>query len=235
MTSPVAVITGATRGIGFEVACRLGALGHQLFITGTKPEGLFEAVQKMEALGLNAAGHPLDQGDADSIDEFATWLRAMTRGVDVFINNAGVWLEQHASLSPAVLEADADAVTDTLQVNLLGPWLLIRTLHDLLRDNGRIVNVSSNMGSLTNMGTGYFGYRASKASINVLSKLLAPELTHRGIMVNAVDPGWVRSDMGGSGADRSIDQGAESIMWAATLQPGGPSGGFYLDGEPVAW
>ena len=232
---PVAVITGATRGIGFEVAKRLGAEGHQLFITGTKTDSLFEAVEKLGALGLNAAGHPLHQGDADSIDEFATWLRAMTRGIDVFINNAGVWLEQHNSLSPSVLEADADAVTDTLQINLLGPWLLIRTLHDLVRENGRIVNVSSNMGSLANMNEGYFGYRASKASINVLSKLLAPELAGRGIMVNAVDPGWVRSDMGGSEADRSIEQGAASILWAATLEPGGPSGGFYLDGKHSEW
>ena len=232
---PVAVITGATRGIGFEVASRLGAEGYQLFITGTKTESLFEAVEKLGALGLNAAGHPLNQGDADSVEEFATWLRAMTRGVDVFINNAGVWLEQHNSMSTSVLEADADAVTDTLQINLLGPWLLIRTLHDLVRENGRIVNVSSNMGSLTNMNEGSFGYRASKASINVLSKLLAPELASRGIMVNAVDPGWVRTSMGGSEADRSIEQGAASIMWAATLEPGGPSGGFYLDGKHAEW
>ena len=236
MAPPIAVITGATRGIGFEVACRLGNEGYQLFITGTKPEGLFEAVHKLEALGVNAAGHPLDQGDAASIEEFCTWLRAMARsGIDVLINNAGVWLEQHNSPSPSVLEADADAVMTTLQVNLLGPWLLIRNLHDLVRDNGRIVNVSSNMGSLTNMAEGFFGYRASKASINVLSKLLAPELAHRGVMVNAVDPGWVRSDMGGDEADRSVEQGADSILWAATLAPGGPSGGFFLDGEPADW
>ena len=235
MTQPVAVITGATRGIGFETACRLGDMGYELFITGTGSKGLFEAVEKMEARGLKAAGHPLDQGDRDSIDEFVSWLRMMTRGIDVLINNAGVWLEEHESLSSSVLDAEPETVERTFQVNTFGPWWLIRSLHDLVRDNGRIVNVSSQMASLTNMQENYFGYRASKASINVLSKLLAPELAHRGIMVNSVDPGWVRTDMGGSSADRSVEQGAASILWAATLEPGGPSGGFFRDGEPADW
>ncbi len=110
-----------------------------------------------------------------------------------------------------------------------------RKLHVLVRDNGRIVNVSSQMASLAKMQSNYFGYRASKASINVLSKLLATELAHRGIMVNAVDPGWVRTDMGGPHAERSVKQGANSLLWAATLEPGGPSSDFYRDSKPPDW
>jgi NAD(P)-dependent dehydrogenase (short-subunit alcohol dehydrogenase family) len=235
MTQQTAVITGATRGIGFETACRLGDMGYELFITGTSNQGLFEAVQKMEARGLKASGHPLDQGDKASIDEFVAWLRMMTRGIDVLINNAGVWLEEHESLSPSVLGADPETVERTFRINTFGPWWLIRSLHDLLRDHGRIVNVSSEMASLAKMQANYFGYRASKTAINVLSKLLAPELSARGIMANAVDPGWVRTDMGGPRADRTVEQGAQSILWAATLKPGGPTGGFFRDGEPADW
>jgi NAD(P)-dependent dehydrogenase (short-subunit alcohol dehydrogenase family) len=101
--------------------------------------------------------------------------------------------------------------------------------------NGRIVNVSSGMGALTDMGGDYFGYRASKAGLNVLTRTLAHELRPRGIMVNSVCPGWVKTDMGGRGASRSIEKGAAGIVWAATLEPGGPTGGFFRDGKAIAW
>jgi NAD(P)-dependent dehydrogenase (short-subunit alcohol dehydrogenase family) len=120
-------------------------------------------------------------------------------------------------------------------VNTIGPWRLCKAIAPLLTQNSRVVNVSSGMGALTDMGSGYFGYRASKAALNVLTRTLAQELGPRGIMVNSVCPGWVKTDMGGPNANRSLEQGASGIVWAATLAPGGPSGGFFRDGQPIGW
>jgi NAD(P)-dependent dehydrogenase (short-subunit alcohol dehydrogenase family) len=171
-------------------------------------------------------------GSPRSIAAFAKWAKGLGP-IDVLVNAAGILPESSPGKSDdAALDK---AVADTLNVNTLGPWRLTQAMAPYIAANGRIVNVSSGMGALTDMGTGYFGYRASKAGLNVLTRTMAQELAPRGIMVNSVCPGWVKTDMGGPGATRDVAHGASGIVWAATLPPGGPSNGFFRDGKPIPW
>jgi NAD(P)-dependent dehydrogenase (short-subunit alcohol dehydrogenase family) len=230
--SPLAVVTGGSRGLGFETARQLGQLGYRLIIASKDKAKLRAAAAKLGEQGFDVTPKAVDTGSARSIASFAKW--AEKRGpIDVLVNAAGILPED--SLNGSNAAALDKAVLDTLMVNAIGPWRLSHALAPLLADNARVVNVSSGMGALTGMGKGYFGYRASKASLNVLTRTLAQELAGRGIMVNSVCPGWVKTDMGGPGATRDVQHGASGIVWAATLPPGGPSNGFFRDGQAIAW
>jgi NAD(P)-dependent dehydrogenase (short-subunit alcohol dehydrogenase family) len=230
---PVAVITGGSRGLGLETARQLGEQDYRVLLGATDGKRLKAEVAGLVARGIAAEGKTLDVTKDASVQRFATWAASKAPAIDVLVNAAGVLPEGNGNTT--VLGADADAVRLTIEVNTFGPWRLIRALASAIVTNGRIVNVTSGMGSLTDMGSDYFGYRASKAALNVLTKLTAKELSSRGIMVNSVCPGWVRTDMGGPGATRSVEEGARGIVWAATLPPGGPSGGNFRDGKPIAW
>jgi NAD(P)-dependent dehydrogenase (short-subunit alcohol dehydrogenase family) len=234
--APVAVITGGSRGLGFEAARQLGERGYHIAIASKDAKRLEEAAHRLGASGATVEFHLLDQGNAESIATFAKWAGDRLGTIDALINCAGVSLEgDEPGTDVSVLGAGEKDVLDTIDINAIGPWRLTRTLVPLLARNARIVNVSSGMGAIGDMGSGYFGYRASKAALNVLTRSLAPELKSRGIMINSVCPGWVKTDMGGPNATRSVEQGASGIVWAATLPPGGPTNGFFRDGRPIAW
>jgi len=231
-SSPLAIVTGGSRGLGLETARQLGRLGYRLIIAARDKARLAAAEKQLSGEGYAVTSKILDQGSAESIASFAKW--AATQGpIDALVNAAGILPE--STMDSADAAARDKAVTDTLMVNTIGPWRLTNALVPHLAANARIVNVSSGMGALTDMGTGHFGYRASKAGLNVLTRTLAQELKPRGIMVNSVCPGWVKTDMGGPRATRDVQQGASGIVWAATLPPGGPSNGFFRDGKPIAW
>jgi NAD(P)-dependent dehydrogenase (short-subunit alcohol dehydrogenase family) len=241
MTKPTALITGGSRGLGFETASQLGRLGYRLIIASRDRTLLDLAARTLANEGHEVISHVLDQSSARSIASFAAWVRKHDRTIDALINCAGVLLESenaytsdHAN-GTSVLRADEKAVLQTIEINTIGPWRLMRALAGFLARNARVVNVSSSMGAISAMGPGYFGYRASKAGLNVLTRTLAYELKPRGIMVNSVCPGWVKTDMGGPGATREVSHGAAGIIWAATLPAGGPTGGFFRDGKPIAW
>jgi NAD(P)-dependent dehydrogenase (short-subunit alcohol dehydrogenase family) len=231
-SSALAVITGGSRGLGFETARQLGRLGYRLIIVSKDKAKLDAAAKTLAAEGFDVTAKAADTGSGRAIASLAKWMTS--RGpIDVLVNAAGILPEDSVRPNdPARLDK---AVVDTLMVNAIGPWRLTHALAPLLATNARVVNVSSGMGALTDMGSGYFGYRASKASLNVLTRTLARELAHRGIMVNSVCPGWVKTDMGGPGATREVAQGASGIVWAATLPPGGPTNGFFRDGKPIPW
>ena len=122
-----------------------------------------------------------------------------------------------------------------LATNLIGPFLLCQTLIPLMQGRGRVVNVSSGMGQLSEMGGGFPAYRMSKAGLNALTRIFARELEGTGVKVNAVCPGWVRTDMGGAGAARSVEEGVATTVWLATLPDDGPSGGLFRDRKPIPW
>jgi len=176
-------------------------------------------------------------GSARSIAAFGKWA-AKLGPIDVLVNGAGILPESsrhHGGKGATVLGTGDQEVVETIAVNAIGPWRLCKAIAPFLAPHARIVNVSSGMGGLAEMGNGYFGYRASKAALNVLTRTLSRELADRGIMVNSVCPGWVKTDMGGPAAPRDVAQGAAGIVWAATLPQGGPSNGFFRDGHPIAW
>ena len=133
------------------------------------------------------------------------------------------------------MRSDPAIVRRTFETNTLGPLMVSQALIPLMQGSGRVVNVSSGMGQLAEMNGGYPGYRLSKAALNALTRILADELKGTGVKVNSVCPGWVRTDMGGADAPRTPKQGAETIVWLATLPDDGPTGGFFRDKQPIPW
>ncbi|WP_326722234.1 SDR family oxidoreductase [Streptomyces sp. NBC_00243] len=221
----IALVTGANRGIGHEVARQLAAAGHTVLVTARSAEAATEAARSM---GPNARPLRLDVTSEADIAEAARDLEAL----DVLVNNAAITYDtwQHATT------ADLDLVREAAETNLYGPWRLVQALLPLLRasPHPRIVNVSSEAASLTSMGGGTPAYSASKAALNALTRMLAAELRADRILVNSVCPGWVATDMGGPGG-RPVTEGAASVVWAATLPDNGPTGGFFRDGQPLPW
>jgi NAD(P)-dependent dehydrogenase (short-subunit alcohol dehydrogenase family) len=154
--------------------------------------------------------------------------------LDILVNNAGVLIDPKGTRAAT---ADATVLRDTLETNLIGALFATQACLPLMRARGygRIVNISSELGQLGSMGSGTPAYRISKTALNALTRMLAVELSGTNVKVNAMSPGWVRSDMGGLAAPRSLDQGADTAVWLATLPDDGPSGGFFKDRMPIAW
>jgi len=226
--SPIALVTGANRGIGLEV-CRQLAHSQMRVLLGARDPSKGEAAARLMAQGgLDVEAVALDVTDAASIQA----LRDRVGAVDVLVNNAGVDYDTDRT----ALSADLARVRRTFETNLFGAWMMAQAFAPGMRDRrwGRIVNVSSGAGSLAGMGRGTPGYGASKAALNALTRLLAAELAGTGVLVNSVCPGWVATDMGGRGG-RLVQDGAASVVWAATLPNDGPTGGFFRDGRPLPW
>ena len=222
------LITGANRGLGLETARQMGKLDYQVILTSRDP-----AKGQAAAQALDAAYHPLDVTSAESIEALHTFVTAEFGRLDALVNNAGIYLDQDKSLldvSPAVLHA-------TLETNSLAPLWLARAFLPLMfeQNYGRIVNVSSSMGQIHALNDYAPAYRLSKLALNGITRILTDIVRGRNVLVNAVCPGWVRTDMGGASAPRSLEQGARGIVWAATLPDDGPRGGFFLDGAAIDW
>jgi NAD(P)-dependent dehydrogenase (short-subunit alcohol dehydrogenase family) len=226
----VALVSGGNRGIGLEVCRQLSEQGVTVVI-GSRDEERGRAAA--EGLEGNVVPHQLDVADAQSVDRMAAFLEDRFGRLDVLVNNAAISNDDGQS----GVDADLDRVKKALEANLFGAWRLCEVAIPLMQRNGygRIVNVSTGLAALEDMGGGSPGYRVSKTSLNVLTRILASELRGSGILVNAVNPGWVQTEMGGSGATRSVEEGAEALVWAATLPNSGPTGGFFRDRSPVAW
>lgn len=228
----IAVVTGANRGIGREVARQLAARDVTVVLAARDPAKGEAAARTLDPTGERVAPVPLDVADAASVDRFAAWAGDTLDRVDVLVNNAAV----HYDTWQRGTDADVAVVHEAFETNLFGAWRVTQALLPLLRagQHGRIVNVSSEGGSLTSMGAGTPAYSTSKAALNALTRVLAAELRVDRILVNAVCPGWTATDMGGGGG-RPVEQGAASVLWAVDLSDGGPTGGFYRDGRPLPW
>ncbi len=225
VTRRVALVTGANRGIGFEVCRQLGQRGWRVFLGSRDYEKGDAAARR---LGGDVSPVALNVDDPDTAFRLASEIGP----VDVLINNAGVHYDNWES----ALNADWRIVREAFETNLFGAWRMAQAFAPEMRARGwgRIVNVSSGVGSLASMGAGTPAYATSKAALNALTRVLAGELQGSGVLVNAVCPGWVATDMGGAGG-RPVAQGAASVLWAVDAPDGGPTGGFFRDGQPVAW
>jgi NAD(P)-dependent dehydrogenase (short-subunit alcohol dehydrogenase family) len=224
-----ALVSGANRGIGLEVSRQLGHLGHRVLLGARGAAKGEEAAAGLRAQGIDVTPVTLDVADPRSVDR----LVAGGHAIDILVNNAGVALD--AGKTP--LDLDEETLRATLETNLTGALRLAQAFMPgmVARGWGRVVNVSSGMGQLAEMGGGSLAYRVSKAGLNVLTRVLAREGEARGVKVNSACPGWVRTDMGGPSATRTVEQGAETIVWLATLPDDGPTGGFFRDRKPIAW
>lgn len=225
----VSLVTGSNRGIGREVARQLAARGHRVIVTSRSAEKAKRAASEIGA----EFSHELDTADASSIDALVKFVKKEVGRLDVLVNNAAIAGSEHASV-PDVDPSEFELVWRT---NTLGPFLLMKGFTPLLRDSGhgRVVNVSSGAGQLSSMRDYAPAYSTSKAALNALTVLFANALKPDGVLVNSVCPGWVRTDMGGSNATRSVEEGADGIVWAATLPDNGPTGGFFQDRQRFAW
>lgn len=232
MTQRVALVTGANRGIGFEVCRQLGQQGLTVILSGRDQAKATTAAERLRSEGLDIHVRQLDVAEFSSIEAILAYVRDTFGRLDVLVNNAAILYD---SWQRAV-DADLAVVQQALDTNTLAAWRLAQVCIPIMRQNGygRIVNVSSGAGSLAEMGGGTPAYSVSKVAINAVTRLLAGELKGRGILVNSVCPGWVATDMGGAGG-RPIPDGARGIVWAATLPDDGPTGGFFRDKKPIAW
>ncbi len=221
----VALVTGANRGIGLEVCRQLGSRGWRVFL-GSRDYEKGDAAARRIGGDVSAVALIVDDPDAPFR------LNAAIGPVDVLINNAGV----HYDTWETALKPDWRIVREAFETNLFGAWRMAQAFAPEMRARGwgRIVNVSSGAGSLASMGAGTPAYATSKAALNALTRVLAGELAESGVLVNAVCPGWVATDMGGAGG-RPVADGAASVLWAVDLPDDGPTGGFFRDGRPVAW
>lgn len=229
----VALVTGGNRGIGFGCVQQLAADGYQTILACRRTADGHVALAKLGKLSERVTVLALDVTDPEQVAAARSDVERTFGRLDILINNAAInydtWQQP--------LNANLKEVAETLDTNLLGPWRMVQQMVPLMRKNefGRIVNVSSGSGALAGMGSETPGYGVSKAALNALTIKLADELRGSGILVNSVCPGWVRTDMGGKSAPRSIAEGVQSVLWAAYLSDDGPTGGFFRDGKPIAF
>lgn len=230
--SRIALITGATQGLGLETARALARQGMSVIVTGRSPEKLAAAKADLDKDGAIFACE-LDVADQASVDRLFAWLKTEFGRLDVLVNNAG---RIYPDLPGRIEELPASAVLDAINNNSMSAYRMIQQALPMMNaaGYGRIVNLSSGLGALRDMGSGTVAYRITKTAMNAITRIANNEA--RGdVKVNSVCPGWVRTNMGGSSAPRSLEQGIAGIVWAATLPASGPNGGFFRDGKPIDW
>ncbi|MEL6778220.1 MAG: SDR family oxidoreductase [Cyanobacteria bacterium J06597_16] len=230
MTDRIALVTGANRGIGLEVVRQLAEKGMTVLLGARSLEKGRVAARTLH--GQTVVPCQLDVTQPADIEQVAAQISREYGRLDVLINNAGILYDTWQTAAAA----DLTEVRLAMETNTLGPWQVVQGLLPLMKNSqhGRIVNVSSGAGALHGMTGRTPAYSVSKAALNALTIMLSQNLKANGILVNAVCPGWVATDMGGTGG-RPIEEGAASVVWAALLADDGPSGGFFRDGKPIEW
>lgn len=229
----IALVTGGNRGIGFEVCRQLGQKGLHVILSSRDEAKGRQAAAQLSGEGRTVSYHPLDVTDPQSVITLQRYVEQTHGRLDVLVNNAGVYLDEGVS----VFDVSLETVHTTMDINFYGPLYTCRAFVPLMRRNryGRVVNVSSGYGSMDEMGGYTAAYRVSKIALNALTRIVAGETRNANIKVNAVCPGWVRTEMGGPAAPRSPAEAADTIVWLATLPDNGPTDGFFRDRRPIHW
>ncbi len=223
-----ALITGANKGIGFQTAKELAELNFNVFLSARNEKKGQEAVKKINK--SNVTFLHLDVSDEESIEKAARKFGTFNLHLDVIINNAGILLGRKN-----IIEESKNNILETFVTNTLGPILVIQKFLKYLNDNARIINVSSELGSLNEMSDSAPAYSVSKAALNAVTKQFSYSLKNKNISVNSVSPGWVKTDMGGPFATRELEEGAETIIWLATEAPQKFTGMFFRDKKEILW
>jgi NAD(P)-dependent dehydrogenase (short-subunit alcohol dehydrogenase family) len=230
----VAIVTGGNRGIGREIARQL-MRNDVLVVIGCRSEPKCAlAVDDLRKEGANVAGHVLDVNDTKSVRRFVAHVEKVHGKPSILVNNAGVYPEAtHAKVE----DTPTSMWRETFETNLFGAVRMSREVLPLMKKlrYGRIVNMSSGLGQLHQMGEGSPAYRVSKAALNALTRTLAAEVAGSGILVNSMSPGWVKTDMGGEEAPRTVEEGADTAVWLSLLPSNGPTGQFFRDRKPIPW
>ncbi|MDX2249133.1 MAG: SDR family NAD(P)-dependent oxidoreductase [Bacteroidia bacterium] len=231
-TLKTALITGASKGIGFEIARQLGKKGFHIFLTARDSDKGNTATQQLIHEGIRTTFVELDVAHEPSIQQAYERLRLQTLRLDVLINNAAVLLDNSYNL----INIPSEIIHKTIQINSIGPLLVTRILDPLLFRGSRIINISSGGGAIS-QGVSTFApvYCISKTALSGITLQLAQHYAGNGIPVNAVCPGWVKTDMGGIGANRSVEKGAETPVWLATEAPISLTGKFLRDKKEIPW
>lgn len=229
----IALVTGANRGIGLETCRQLSKKGVITILTSRDETKGMSAAASLQKEGKEIYYFPLDVADLSSIMRIKTLVKDKFKRCDILVNNAGVFVDRGVS----ILDLPDEVLQETLKTNFLGALRMSQAFLPMMLESGygRIVNVSSGMGSIASMGGRSAAYKLSKLMLNGMTRILASEIGHANIKINCMAPGWVRSDMGGKSAPRSLAQGADTIVWLATLPEDGPTGGFFEDRVPATW
>ena len=228
----LALVTGGNRGIGREIVRQLAAKGVAT-ILAARDKAKADTTARELAAGGQVLPRELDVTDPGSVHRLVQSVTAEFGKLDILVNNAGILSDQQTS----ALGIDMTVVQKTLGTNLLAAWRVAQGFVPLLKKSGhgRIVNISSQLGQLQSMRDGYPAYRVSKAALNAVTLMLADALKHDGVLVNSCCPGWIKTDMGGPDAPGTVEEGADTPVWLATLPDDGPSGGFYQNRKRIPW
>ncbi len=231
MEQKIILVTGANRGIGLEIVKEVAEMGHKAILTARDEMKGKAAAEEIQRKGLDVYFIQLDAADESLVNKAAKQVADQFGKLDVLINNAGIFNDRENSLS-----VSKKAIQEHLDVNFLGPLMVSQAFIPLLKksEEGRIINFSSQMGRLNGMGGGSAAYRFSKTAINSLTAVMAADLTSTNIKVNSMCPGWVKTDMGGVGAPKSLQQGADTAVWLATSEKI-PTGKFFADRRETEW
>lgn len=233
----IALVSGGNRGIGLEIVRQLSQLGIIAVIGARDLAKGQAACEGLATEGVEAAVVRLDADDGRTIADAVEEIVSRFGRIDILVNNAAILIDGPGGFKSSLFDLKAETVRRTFETNVLGPLRITQAVVPIMQNTGygRIVNMSSGAGQLSDMRGGFPAYRMSKAALNALTRMTAAELASSNIKVNAVCPGWVRTDMGGAEAERHVEKGAETPVWLATLPENGPTGGFFRDKRQIAW
>lgn len=228
----IALITGANKGIGFEIANQLGSRGFHIIASGRNRERIEKAVAKLQSQNISAEALVMDVSDIESIRSAYKKISGSVKSIDVIVNNAGILLDRNNEL----LDISTKDYLQTFNTNVFGAFFTVQIFFPLLKNGSRVINMSSSGGQILNgISTWSPVYCMSKTALNAVTLQLAEALKSKNIAVNAMSPGWVRTDMGGSSASRGVEKGAETATWLATEAPANLTGKFFMDKEEISW